>query len=185
MILFVNGCVREGSRTLELAGAVLSQQEDEIQEVRLFPDGPEGLDREKLYLREALLARKEYDHPMFRWAKQFAQADTIVIAAPYWDLLFPARVRAYLEEVSVSGITFRYGEDGNPHGLCRAKRLIYVTAAGGMIFRNFGYEYVETLAKIFFGISDVQLVKAEELDIRGMDPEAIIGKVKGKITGER
>ena len=88
MVLFVNGCVRENSRALELAQTVLESIADTIEEVRLYPDGPEGLDAKKLRLREELLATKTYDHPMFRFAKQFADADTIVMATPYWDLAF-------------------------------------------------------------------------------------------------
>ena len=181
MILFVNGCVRENSRTLELAQAVLAKETDAIEEVRLYPDGPNGLNAEKLAQRDALLTNQELDHPMFRWARQFAAADTIVIAAPYWDLAFPAKVRAYLEEVTVSGITFRYGENGIPQGLCRAKRLIYVTTAGGPIFQNYGYEYIKALAQGFYGIPDVSLVRAEGLDIRGADPEAIMVRAKMEI----
>ena len=181
MILFVNGCVRENSRTLELAQAVLAKETDTIEEVRLYPDGPNGLNAETLRLRDALLTNQELDHPMFRWARQFAAADTIVIAAPYWDLAFPAKVRAYLEEVTVSGITFRYGENGIPQGLCRAKRLIYVTTAGGPIFQNYGYEYIKALAQGFYGIPDVSLVRAEGLDIRGADPEAIMVRAKMEI----
>ena len=181
MILFVNGCVRENSRTLELAQAVLAKETDAIEEVRLYPDGPNGLNAETLRLRDALLTNQELDHPMFRWAWQFAAADTIVIAAPYWDLAFPAKVRAYLEEVTVSGITFRYGENGIPQGLCRAKRLIYVTTAGGPIFQNYGYEYIKALAQGFYGIPDVSLVRAEGLDIRGADPEAIMVRAKMEI----
>ena len=133
MVLFVNSCVRENSRTLELAKAVLEYLPEEMEEVCLYPDGPEGLDADKLRLREELLEAQNYDHPMFRAANQFAAADTIVIAAPFWDLAFPAKMRAYLEEIAVSGITFRYGANGIPQGLCRAKRLIYVTTAGGPI----------------------------------------------------
>ena len=181
MILFVNGCVRENSRTLELAQAVLAKESDAIEEVRLYPDGPNGLNAETLRLRDALLTNQELDHPMFRWARQFAAADTIVIAAPYWDLAFPAKVRAYLEEVTVSGITFRYSENGIPQGLCRAKRLIYVTTAGGPIFQNYGYEYIKALTQGFYGIPDVSLVRAEGLDIRGADPEAIMTRAKMEI----
>ena len=183
MILFINGCVRENSRTLELARAVLAKETDTIEEVCLYPDGPEGLDARKLALRDELLAAKEYDHPMFRFARQFAEADAIVLAAPYWDLAFPAKVRAYLEEVTVSGITFRYGENGIPQGLCKAKRLVYVTTAGGPIFENFnfGYDYVKALAQGFYGISEVSLVKAEGLDVWGADAEAIMEAAKAAI----
>lgn len=178
MVLFVNGCVRENSRTLELAQAVLAGVSDEIEEIRLYPDGPEGLSAEKLCLREELLKKGSYDHPMFQAARQFAAADTIVMAAPYWDLAFPAKVRAYLEETTVSGITFRYGEDGIPKGLCRAKSLIYVTTAGGPIIHNFGFDYVKSLARLFYGISDVFLVKAEGLDIWGANPAGILEQAK-------
>ena len=181
MVLFVNGCVREHSRTLELARSVLACVSDEMEEIRLYPDGPEGLDAQKLRLRDELLEAKAYDHPMFRFAHQFAAADTIVMAAPYWDLAFPAKVRAYLEEITVSDITFRYGTDGIPQGLCRAKRLIYVTTAGGPIFQNFGFEYVKALAHAFYGITDVVLVKAEGLDIWGADPVAILEQAKSNI----
>ena len=184
MILFVNGCVRAHSRTLELAKAVLEKLSGEIQEVRLYPDGPEGLTGEKLALRDALLAEKNYDHPMFSWARQFAQADTIVIAAPYWDLLFPAKVRAYLEAVTVSGITFGYGEDGIPRGLCKAKKLIYVTTAGGPIYWHLGFEYVQKLAQAFYGIPEVFQIKAEGLDIWGADVNAILEEARTQIPAK-
>ena len=181
MVLFVNGCVRENSRTLKLAHTVLESIADTREEIRLYPDGPEGLDAEKLRLREELLAAKAYDHPMFRFAKQFAAADTIVMAAPYWDLAFPAKLRAYLEEITVSGITFQYGADGIPQGLCKAKSLIYVTTAGGPIVQDFGFEYVKTLAHLFYGIPNTFLVKAEGLDIWGNNPAEILEKAKFEI----
>ena len=182
MILFINGCVREHSRTLELAQAVLARETDRIEEVTLYPGGPEGLDARKLSLRDELLAKGEYGHPMFDLARQFALADAIVLAAPYWDLAFPARVRAYLEEVTVSGVTFRYGENGIPQGLCKARRLVYVTTAGGPIFQNYGYKYVKALAQGFYGIPEVTMVKAEGLDIFGADPEAIMAAAIAEIS---
>ena len=185
MTLFINGCVRETSRTYDLAQVVLSGEEGPVQEVRLYCDGPEGLTAQTLCLREELLQKEAYMHPMFRWARQFAQADVIVIAAPYWDLMFPAKVRAYLEEVTVSGITFRYDETGVPRGLCKATRLIYVTTAGGPIIHNFGFTYVQALAQSFFGINDVRLVKAEGLDIRGADVSGIMEQAKREIAEER
>ena len=181
MVLFINGCVRENSRTWELAQAVLESMPDTMEEIRLYPDGPEGLDAKKLQLRDDLLAAKNYDHPMFRFAKQFADADTIVMAAPYWDLAFPAKIRAYLEEITVSGITFRYGANGIPQGLCKAKKLIYVTTSGGPLFQNFGFEYIKSLAQLFYGIPDVSLLKAEGLDVWGNDPDKILEEAKRSI----
>lgn len=53
-----------------------------------------------------------------RLAEQFAQADEIVVAAPYWDLSFPSILKVYLERVCVTGITFHYVEN-REEGLCR------------------------------------------------------------------
>lgn len=178
MILFVNGCPRENSRTLELARTVLQCEAGHVEEVELFSCGIEMLDAERLALRDELLDQQRLDHPLLAWAQQFAQADTVIIAAPYWDLMFPAMVRAYLEAVTVCGITFRYNEQGIPQGLCRAKKLIYVTTAGGPIIHNFGFDYVKALCESFYGIGDVSCVSAEGLDIWGADAAAIVQQAK-------
>ena len=75
-------------------------------------------------------------------------------------------------------MTFAYGQNGIPQGLCSAKKLIYVTTSGGPIFNNFGYEYIRALAKGFYGITDVQLVKAEGLDVHGADVQTILENAK-------
>ena len=182
MILFINGCVRPQSRTRELAQAVLEKLDGPMEEVCLAAEGPAPMDYAALTLRDKLLSEGDFDHPLLRFARQFAAADTIVVAAPYWDLLFPATVRAYFEAVTVSGITFRYDDHGVPCGLCRAKKLIYVTTAGGPIFANMGFDYVQALCRGFYGISEVTCVKAEGLDIIGADVEAILDEAKGNIT---
>lgn len=58
MVLFINGCVRQNSRTLELAKAVLAKETGDVQEVCLYSDGPEGLTTEKLCQREKLLEKR-------------------------------------------------------------------------------------------------------------------------------
>ena len=109
----------------------------------------------------------------------------IVIAAPYWDLMFPAVLKTYLENITVTGITFRYSEEGRPQSLCRAKALYYVTTAGGFIGQNdFGFSYVKALAQNFFGITDVHRYAAEGLDILGADVDRIMGKAKAAITAQ-
>ncbi len=179
-ILFINACVRENSRTLVLAKEVLNHLPGEITEVNLADEKIKPLDRELLSKRDGLVGGNDFSDGMFKYAKDFANADTIVMAAPYWDLMFPALLKAYLEQITVSGITFRY-IDGVPHGLCRAKRMIYVTTAGGPIYMNFGFEYVKALAETFFGIEEVLFFKAEGLDIIGADIEGIMREAKDTV----
>ena len=182
-ILFINACVRENSRTLKLANHVLGTLEGEITEVRLYDLGLTPLDEEGLKARDAAFDAKDFSDSRFDLAKQFAEAKTVVIAAPYWDLMFPAVLKTYLEAITVNGLVFSYSEKGIPTGMCKAERLIYVTTSGGPIFKNFGYDYVSALADAFYGINDVKCISAEGLDIRGADVDAIMRKAKENVAG--
>ena len=124
--LFINACVRENSRTLVLARNILKDIPGEIIEVDLNQETIAPLNRELLEKRESLLRDGNKNDPMFYYARQFAEADEIVIAAPFWDLSFPALLKTYIERITVSGITFQYIGD-TPYGLCKAKRLTCIT----------------------------------------------------------
>lgn len=174
-ILFINACVRENSRTLVLAKNILSNMSGEVIEVNLNQENIAPMNREFLEKRERLISEGNSSDPIFDYAKQFAQADEIVIAAPFWDLSFPALLKAYMEQVSVSGITFEY-ISGKPCGLCKAKSLTYVTTSGGPIFADFGYEYIKALAKLFYGIKETKAYRAENLDVNMITAEDVLTK---------
>ena len=173
MILYVNCCPRENSRTDRLARALLDTL-GAYEQLRLYDEPLRPLDAARLAARDALLARGAYENDLFRYARQFAAADRIVIAAPYWDLSFPAQLKIYLENIYVPGIVTRYDETSRPVGLCRAAQLDYVTTAGGPYDGRYSYEYLRTMVRDYFGIPKTTLLKAELLDIAGSDPEAIL-----------
>jgi FMN-dependent NADH-azoreductase len=177
-ILFVNVCTRECSRTLELANYVVNKLDGDIEQLKLYDIELAPVDLQKMEIRDKAKAEGDFSAAEFDLAKQFANADTIVIAAPYWDLMFPSLLKVYFENITVNGLTFFYNEKGIPQGLCKAERLIYVTTAGGHIVHNFGFEYASSLAKAFYGIKRVECVSAEGLDILGADVEAILNKAK-------
>ena len=175
MILFVNACVRIESRTNRLAACLLEKLDGDVEEIKLgeieFPPVSEAF----LCKRDGLIEKKAYDHPLFTMARQFAEADEIVIAAPYWDLSFPAALKQYIEQINVVGITFEYSPEGVPLGLCKARKLYYITTAGGnYVQEDFGFGYVKALAQGFYGIPEIKLVKATGLDIDGADVEQIL-----------
>lgn len=111
-VLFINACVRPESRTCRLAREVLKRLPGEPEELRLYEEPIEPLDQETLEKRTELVARGDYRDPQFRYAKQFAQAADIVVAAPYWDLSFPSILKVYLEQICVTGLTFQYTPEG-------------------------------------------------------------------------
>ena len=95
-----------------------------------------------------------------------------MIAAPYWDLSFPASLKQYFEQVNVVGITFRYTEEGIPEGLCKADRIFYVSTAGGIyVPTEFGFGYVKALAQglDIFGADVEAIMEAAEETIENMD----------------
>ncbi len=181
-ILFVNACVRAESRTLKLARRVLEHLEGEMTELDLAALDLRPLSRETLARRDALLAAGDRQDPLLKQALDFAAADTVVIAAPYWDLSFPASVKVWIEHINCVGLSFAYGPDDRPYGLCRAKRLFYVMTAGGPILpANSGYAYVKALCESFYGIPETVLFSAEGLDLRGADAESIMGGAEAEI----
>ena len=175
MILYINACVRRDSRTERLAEALLQKLDGEVQQLRLENIPFEVSDEAFLDKRDQLIEEGAFDHEMFTLARQFAAADTIVIAAPYWDLSFPATLKQYMEKVTVNGITFEYTPEGIPKGLCKAQKLYYVETAGGdYVPDEFGFGYIQALAAGYYGINDAQLIKATGLDIVGADVEKIL-----------
>lgn len=182
MTLFINACVREESRTRLLSDALLSKLGD-YEELKLenidFPKTDEAF----LKKRDSLIASHCFKDEMFALARQFAEADVIVIAAPYWDLSFPAVLKQYIEHINVLGVTFEYTPEGVPSGLCSANKLYYVMTAGGTyVPEEYGFGYIKSLAENFYGIKDVELIKATGLDIYGADEKAILNEALTKIT---
>lgn len=181
MILFVNGCIREESRTLDLANELLRKLGGEYEEVNLLKENIKPLDTESLKYRDQVIQKGDYNDPICKYANQFANADTIVIATPYWDLNFPGILKNYLEQIYVTGIVSRYNDKGIPEGLCRAEKLYFVTTAGGPYIPDYSYNYIRDLVTKAFGVKETKLIVAEMLDIQGMDVPSIMAKAKEEI----
>ena len=190
-ILFINACVRKDrSRTLELAQYLLSHltgektgtitgtvKELELDKMELYP-----LHEDTMEKRETLTAAGNYDDPMFDLAKEFAAADVIVAAAPYWEHTFPALLRIYFEQVSVVGLTEGFMDDGTPKALCKAKTCYYVSTAGGPFDEpDGGADLIRNMMGNMFHIPETIVFQAGNLDIEGNDVEKILAETKGEI----
>ena len=185
-LLLINACVRGAqSRTLKLARRFLDRwqpahPDGTVTEVDLCRLRPEVLAQ-----RDALWSAGRLDAPMFDLARQFAGADRIVIAAPFWDLSFPAILKIYLERISVTNITFGYDEEGNSMGLCRADKLLLITTRGGdfslpeTAWMEMGARQLEALCAMY-GIPSFQCLAAEGLDDVTRDKEAILAEAMGR-----
>ena len=179
-ILVVDVCVRgDESRTARLLDAAYRRlkadhPEWEFEILRLPEMHLSYLDQVSLKERDRLLLEKNYDHPRFHLARQFQEADGIIVAAPFWDLAFPAMLKVYIENVSVDGLTFFCDEQGL-HGMCRAEWMLHLTTRGGIWTEAMRQDesYLRALCT-FFGIDSYHCISAEGIDIEGLDREKIL-----------
>ena len=127
--------------------------------------------------REKAIADHDFSNSLFDLARNFAAADEVVIAAPYWDMSFPASLKLYIEQLCVNKLTFCYNEKGMPCGLTNVKKAVYVTTSGGYIGKNnFGFDYIKGVFSTLFGVEEISFFSAEGLDIYGNDPENILAE---------
>lgn len=164
-LLFVNACIREESRTKLLADAVVKKWNGEVEEVDLTSGNIKPLDKETLKVRIAKQEAKDFSDPVFDLAKQFKEAEAVVIAAPFWDYSFPAVLKAYIENICVHDLTFEYNDKGDCKSLSKVNKVVYVTTAGGdkqeLVY---GIDYIKTVFREFFGVKKTFAFKAEGLD---------------------
>lgn len=196
-VLFINACVRgtHVSRTYHIAKSFLNEvsalHPDWIVTERNLSDlMPAYLHRGNFDEHDAKIFAGHIDDPSFASAREFASADRIVIAAPFWEFAFPAILSTYLETVSVTGITFRY-EDDHSVGLCQASRMLYITTRGGDFTSpsctdlKLGEKMLRNLSTLY-GIPRFDVLSADGLDLFGANVEQLVDQaiVAGKTLAQ-
>jgi len=120
------------------------------------------------------------NHPILKYAYQFLEADKYVFAEPLWNLGVPAILKAYIDYICITQITFKYTAQG-PVGLCTGKKAVNITTRGGAYSEGFmaslemGDKYLRTILG-FLGITDFTTIAAENLDVIGVDVKAELNK---------
>lgn len=168
-LVIIDSCMRAESRTrriLNAAREVLSTRYDieiiDVNAAGLLPLTPEGLEeRTSGIVPEQTLSL----------AKTIVAADRLVVAAPFWDMSFPATLKAFFENMSLYGVTF----EDNGHtcvGLCKCKKVMYITTRGMDVEtgspREQGSSYLMALSTLW-GLGEVTTVAAKNLDYLSTD----------------
>jgi FMN-dependent NADH-azoreductase len=105
---------------------------------------------------------------------EFMDAQIIVVGVPMYNFGVPAQLKSWIDYLSVAGVTFRYTAEG-PEGLAGGRRVILASARGGIYLSGTpraAVEHQESYLQAvfaFFGITDVEVVRAEGVR---MGPEA-------------
>ena len=128
-LVVIDACVRQSeSRTRRIAEPVISALVERYEIVRY--DLPE---LEGIVPLDPRLFEERGQGSIPSWAVRAAQdiaaADRIVIAAPFWDMSFPAVLKCFFEQTSLFDITFT--DNGSTCvGLCKAPKVLYITTRG-------------------------------------------------------
>lgn len=99
-------------------------------------------------------------------ADEFLAADVIVVGAPMYNLSVPARLKAWIDSISIPRKTFRYTEKG-PEGLAGGRKVVVAYASGGF-HRGPEEDFVDPYLRSFFrllGINQIDVVRAEGVNI--------------------
>lgn len=97
---------------------------------------------------------------------EFMAADVIVIGAPMYNFTVPTQLKAWIDQICVAGVSFRYSESG-PEGLAKGKRVVIVSTSGGKHAgtpSGIAHEDYLKLVFGFVGITDIEVVRADGLN---------------------
>ena len=157
-----------------------SHPEDEIITLDLYKEDISFLTGEDVQSVFGPKTEESKSHPILKYAYQFLEADKYVVSAPFWNLGFPAILKAYMDYICVTGITFKYTENG-PVGLCENKKAVHVVSRGGHYSDGptagfeMGDRYLRTLFG-FLGVQDIKTIAIEGVDVIGADVDGIVGE---------
>lgn len=170
-LVVINACVRQGeSRTLRIAEPVISALSGRY-EVKRY-DLPEMVGVLPLDPR-LFQERGQGDIPV--WAVQaageIADADRILIAAPFWDMSFPAMLKCFFEQTSLFDVTFT--DNGQTCvGLCKAPKVLYITTRGMDIptgdAREQATPYLRALGSLW-NLGELTTISAWNMDYSSAD----------------
>lgn len=115
--------------------------------------------------------------------EEIKQADVIVIGLPMYNFGIPSTFKAYFDQIARAGVTFRYTENG-PEGLLAGKKA-YVFATRGGLYAGTPLDsqtcYVRDFLG-FLGISDVEFVYAEGLNMGEASKDAALTRARQQLA---
>lgn len=181
-LVVINACVRQGeSRTLRIAEPIINALAKRYEVVRYDLPEMDGLVplTPELYAERG---RGEVPAWAISAAKHIASADRILIAAPFWDMSFPAVLKCFFEQTSLFDITFTdTGETCK--GLCKAPKVLFITTRGMDIKtgdrREQATPYLKALGTLW-NLGRPTTIAASNMDYS--TPEQIEEKVQECIT---
>ncbi|RLT99209.1 MAG: FMN-dependent NADH-azoreductase [Ketobacter sp.] len=114
--------------------------------------------------------------------EELQNADILVLSVPMYNFGIPSTLKAWIDNIARAGTTFKYTENG-PVGLLGNKKTFVLGARGGEYFgtpMDTQTPYLRTFLN-FVGITDVEFVLAEKLNMEADKAPQIMAEAKAKI----
>jgi FMN-dependent NADH-azoreductase len=176
-LVVIDACIRgEESRTRRLAEPIIASlaRRYEIQRYDLTQMPMEPL-TPRTYAERAAGVIPAW---ALEAARTIAEADRLMVVAPFWDMSFPAVLKVFFEHTSLFDITFT--DNGRSCvGLCKCEKVLYVTTRGMNIPtgdpREQGTTYLHALSALW-DLGNVLTVAAWNMDYS--TPEELKAKLE-------
>lgn len=163
-LVYIDACMRKESRTRRIAEPIISKLSERyaitkfvINELLL-----QIIKEDRIQQR----MHGNYDSQSLSWAKMIRDTDWIVIAAPFWDMSYPAALKNFLELCSIFNATFK-SDDKTCYGNCKVEKLLYITTRGMDISTGDPLEqatpYLKALSWLW-GIGPMDVIATQNMD---------------------
>lgn len=110
--------------------------------------------------------------------KDLQEADFIVIGAPMYNFSIHSTLKAWIDHIVRSGVTFSYSEKG-PEGLIKKGKKVYVAESTGGVYSEGpmkSADFIEPYLRFilgFIGLTDITFVRAEGFAIPDLKDHAL------------
>lgn len=163
-LVYIDACMRKESRTRRIAKPIISKLSERYAITKfVLNELPLEIIKEDLIQQRM---HGNYDSQSLSWAKMIRDTDRIVIAAPFWDMSYPAALKNFLELCSIFNVTFK-SDDKTCYGNCKAEKLLYITTRGMDISTYDPFEqatpYLKALSWLW-GIGPMDVTATQNMD---------------------
>lgn len=164
-LLYIDACIRDDeSRTKKIAEPIVAALKEKYNVETLVLN-----ELDLSIVKKDLIQKRnngDIDSTVMSWAESVRDADRIVIAAPFWDMSFPAALKNFIELCSIFDVTFK-SDEKTCYGNCKAEKMLFITTRGMDIETGSELEqatpYLKALSRLW-GVGPLQVVSAKNMD---------------------